>query len=200
MVTYHDVPVQEFIIALAEEFKKMPEMSPPEWAAIVKTGTHKERPPVDKNWWYMRTAAVLRTVAIKGPIGVSKLRSKYGGKKNRGVRPSHTVKGSGSIARKILQQLQAAQLTKLDKKGVYKGRVITPAGLKLMNNIANSISKTDAPKPTKKEAPLEKAKKVEKKASSEKSKHKETTTAPSEKPVEASEAKENDGAGSDKEA
>ena len=41
-----------------------------------------------------------------GPIGVSKLRTKYGGKKNRGHKPEHFYKGSGSVARKVLQQFE----------------------------------------------------------------------------------------------
>ena len=122
MATIYDIQIQELIKALAEEFKKMPEMTPPEWAYLVKTGNHKERPPTDKDWWYMRLAAILRTVAVRGPIGVSKLRGKYGGRKNRGVKPDKTVKGSGSIARKVLQQLQVANLVKLEKNSVQIGR------------------------------------------------------------------------------
>jgi small subunit ribosomal protein S19e len=54
----------------------------PEWAIFVKTGVHKERPPIQEDWWQIRAADVLRTIERMGPIGTQKLRTKYGGKKN----------------------------------------------------------------------------------------------------------------------
>lgn len=168
MVTSNDVPINDLIQAIAKEFKEMPEMKAPEWAFYVKTGNHKERPPVDKDWWYTRAAAVLRTVSVRGPIGVNKLRSKYGGKKNMGVRPEHTVKGSGSIARKILQQLEIAKLIKQDKKGVHKGRIITAEGIALLNKASASVYKPTDKKEKPEATPVEKSakpvEKIEKKA------------------------------------
>jgi small subunit ribosomal protein S19e len=106
---------------------------------------HKERVPVDKDWWYLRTASVLRTVYRLGPIGVSKLRTKYGGKKNRGVKKEHFFKGSGNILRKSLQQLEKAGLIKFTDKGIHKGRIITPKGKAFLDKIATSIQ-TQKPK------------------------------------------------------
>jgi len=45
-----------FIPALADALKKIPEFEAPEWAAFVKTGTSRERPPVDEDFWYIRSA------------------------------------------------------------------------------------------------------------------------------------------------
>lgn len=104
----------------------------PDWTPYVKTGMHKERPPADKEWFFIRAASILRTVGMKGPIGVSKLRVKYGGRKNRGYRPEHFYKGSGSIVRKALQQLDKSGLTVQAEKGVHKGRVVTPKGQSLL--------------------------------------------------------------------
>ena len=104
----------------------------PEWAPYVKTGMHKERPPADKDWFFLRAASILRIVGTKGPIGVSKLRIKYGGRKNNGVASSHFYKGSGSIVRKALQQLDKAGLTVQSEKGVHKGRVLTPKGQSML--------------------------------------------------------------------
>ncbi|HEC96161.1 MAG TPA: 30S ribosomal protein S19e, partial [Euryarchaeota archaeon] len=53
MVTVYDVPVTEFIERLAKELQKFEEIKPPEWAAYVKTGAHKERPPQREDWWYI---------------------------------------------------------------------------------------------------------------------------------------------------
>ena len=146
MPTMYDVESQELILKAAEELKKIPEIKPPVWAAFVKTGMHKERPPADSDWWYLRTASVLRTVYRLGPVGVSKLRAKYGGKKNRGVKKEHFYKGSGSILRKSLQQLEKAGFVKFTEKGVHKGRIATPKGKSFLDKIATQIS---GQKPTK---------------------------------------------------
>ena len=139
MPTMYDVDSQELILKVAEELKKIPEIKPPEWALFVKTGMHKERPPVNNDWWYVRTASVLRTVYRLGPIGVSKLRTKYGGKKNRGAKKEHFYKGSGSILRKSLQQLEKAGFVKFAEKGVHKGRIVTPKGKSFLDKIATQI-------------------------------------------------------------
>src|SRR3989344_9695850 len=102
MATMYDVDAQELILKAADELKKVPEIKAPAWAAFVKTGMHKERPPVNDDWWFVRTASLLRAVYRLGPVGVSKLRTKYGGKKNRGVKKEHFYKGSGNILRKSL--------------------------------------------------------------------------------------------------
>lgn len=135
----YDVDPQELIAKAAEELKKFPEIEPPEWAPFVKTGMHKERPPSNIDWWYLRTASVLRTVYRLGPVGVSKLRDKYGGKKNRGVKKEHFYKGSGNILRKVLQQLEKAGFVKFVEKGVHKGRTITPKGESFLDKIATQI-------------------------------------------------------------
>ncbi|MDP3989987.1 MAG: 30S ribosomal protein S19e [archaeon] len=125
----------------AEELKKQSLVQPPEWSKFVKTGHHKERLPDNPDWWYFRSAAVLRTVARLGPIGTEKLRAKYGGKKNRGHKPSHTYRASGSILRKVLQQLESSGLVKQAEKGVHKGRILTPKGVSLLDKIAVQLDK-----------------------------------------------------------
>lgn len=139
MPTMYDAEAQELISKAAEELKKIPEIRPPEWAPFAKTGMHKERPPVKNDWWYIRAASVLRAVYRLGPVGVSKLRAKYGGKKNRGVKKEHFYKGSGNILRKSLQQLEKAGFVKFAEKGVHKGRVITPKGRSFLDKIATQI-------------------------------------------------------------
>lgn len=141
MVISNDVPVNELVTQVASELKKMPEMNPPEWAAFVKTGAHKERPPVDEDWWFTRSAAMLLKIQKLGPVGVSKLRVHYGGKKNRGVRPGKFVKGSGNIARKIMQQLDSIELTKKVEKEQRKGRIIQPKGVSLLDKCAKTVQK-----------------------------------------------------------
>mgnify|MGYP003902899649 FL=1 len=74
----------------------------PEWASFVKTGTHRERPPDQDNWWSIRSAAILRKVAFKGPIGANHISQEYGGPRDRGVKPNRAAAGSRNIARTIL--------------------------------------------------------------------------------------------------
>ncbi len=134
MKSIYDAPRQELGEQVAEELKNYDEIKAPVWSQFVKTGTHKQRPPVQSDWWYRRTASVLIRVCRFGPIGVAKLRVKYGGKKRRGYKPAEFRKSSGNILRKILQQLESAGLIKQDTKGSHKGRVITGKGVSLLHN------------------------------------------------------------------
>ncbi len=137
MVTVYDVPPNKLIERLSKELRNKDEIQEPSWSSFVKTGVHKEKAPVQPDWWYDRVSAVLRSVYIEGPIGVSKLRGKYGGKQNRGSKPSKAAKGSGSIIRESLQQLESAGL--IEKKD--EGREMTPEGQSLMDNLSHEIMK-----------------------------------------------------------
>jgi small subunit ribosomal protein S19e len=138
MPTAYDVPANTLIKELAEYLKaNIPEIKPPTWALFVKTGTFAERVPFQSDWWYVRAAAVFRQVYIRGPISVKTLRILYGGRKKRGSAPEHHRPGSGSIIRKILQQLeQAGLVTKTNK-----GRVVTPKGQSIIDALATKILK-----------------------------------------------------------
>jgi len=168
MANIYDVNQTELIEKVAEELKKIPELKPTEWAAFVKTGVSKERPPIRSDWWYSRAASILRNVYRFGPIGVSKLRTKYGVKKNRGVKPGRFYRASGNIIRKILQQLAKAELIKEDKKGVHKGKVITPKGVKLLSKAAGEIKESKPKKETPKKVEEKPAEKHEEKPKQEK--------------------------------
>ena len=157
MTSVFDAPSGELIAKVAEKLKKISEIKPPEWAKFAKTGAHKQRPPAQSDWWYIRAAAVLRAVYKLGPVGVSKLRTKYGGKRNNGMAPEHFTKGSGNIIRKILQQLEKAELIKFVKTGIHKGRVIAPKGESLLDKTAIEISGVKVKKEPKHEVKAETA-------------------------------------------
>jgi len=135
------VNANELINKAADELKKQKLVEAAEWSKFVKTGHHKERLPDNNDWWFQRSAAILRSIAKLGPVGTQKLRTKYGGKKNRGHKPEHFYKASGSIIRKILQQLEKAELIKKEEKGVHKGRILTPKGVSFLDKIAVQIAK-----------------------------------------------------------
>lgn len=136
MVSVREVSADKFIEKAASELEKMNELKPPGWVFFVKTGIHKERPPTQKNWWWVRSASIMRKLHLKQDIGVSRLKKIYGGRKNRGVEPEHKYKASGKIIRNILQQLESAGYVKTEKK---KGRSLTPKGKKFLNDIAKSL-------------------------------------------------------------
>ena len=75
MVSVWDVPQNVFVEYVAEELKQNDHIKPPVWAVYVKTGVHKERPPSANDWWYKRTASILKNIYKLGPVGVSKLRT-----------------------------------------------------------------------------------------------------------------------------
>jgi len=139
MPTPYDVPPPILIERVARYLKNNTDsVRPPAWAPFVKTGIHAQRVPENPDWWYVRCASLLRKVYIKGPIGIEHLRSEYGGRKDRGVRPEHTRKGSGAIIRNGLKQLEEAGLVTTSKQ---RGRVVTPEGRRLLDLLSTEIKK-----------------------------------------------------------
>ncbi len=139
MITPYDVPAQRFIEKLAKYIKEnIDQVQPPAWAQVAKTGSHVEKQPQNPDWWYTRSASILRKVYAHGPIGLEKLRADYGGRKGFRVRPNHASKSGGSNIRKALQQLEAAGLIQTTKP---RGRTVTPKGRKLMQEVADDLHK-----------------------------------------------------------
>lgn len=133
MATVFDVKAGELHKKVVEELKKSQNLKMPDWANFVKTGHGKDRVPAEKDWWQMRASSILRRIYLLGPIGTSKLRTKYGNRKNRGAAPEKFVRASGKIIRTILQQLEKEGLVKQVEKSGHKGRVITPKGKSLLD-------------------------------------------------------------------
>ncbi len=135
MTTIYDVPAEMLIKNVAQKLKNDQKVKPPEWASFAKTGAHKELSPDNAEWWFVRCASILRRICINGPVGVSRIRSFYGGRHRNGVKPVHFSKGSGSVAREALQQLEKAGFVKAQKTG----RTISPAGQSFLDNAANEV-------------------------------------------------------------
>lgn len=125
---------KEFIQKLAIELKKIPEFNVPEWALFAKSGSSRQRPPIDPDFWYIRTASILRQFYLQGVVGVGRLRVKYGSNKNRGSQPSRFRKASGKLIRTILQQSEKAGLVeKIDKN--QHGRRLSVKGKEFLDSI-----------------------------------------------------------------
>lgn len=136
MTTVYDVPPTPLIRAVADKLKGEKALTPPQWAAFVTTGIHTEKPPVEADWWHTRAAAVLRKVYVMGPIGTERLRSEFGGPRDRGAKPNRAKSGSGSIVRESLQQLEQAGLVETVKG---EGRKVSAKGRSLLDNAAHEV-------------------------------------------------------------
>lgn len=121
--------------SLAEALKKMPEFKKPEWVDFVKTSTHKMRPTADADFWHKRAASILRQIYSRNLVGVNRLRTRYGGRKNRGVKPAEFRKSSGKIIRVILQQAEKAGFIEKAKQGKKSGRRLTENGRKFLESL-----------------------------------------------------------------
>ncbi|MEL9914363.1 MAG: 30S ribosomal protein S19e [Thermoplasmatales archaeon] len=134
MVNLKDVPPDILIKELSSRLKG--QVVEPPWIKEVKTGQHKERGPEDPDWYFIRTASVLRKIALNSPIGVESLASEYGGKIDRGSARYHAGKGSRKIIRSVVQELERLGYVTKNRKG----RSISPAGTKMLISVANEIA------------------------------------------------------------
>jgi len=149
MASVFDVPGTDLVHETARELKQKGAKKP-SWTEFVKTGVSRERAPQEEDWYYVRMASILRRIYIDGPQGVQSLRTYYGGRKNRGVRPHKVYKASGKIVRSCLQELDLLGFTKKEKKG----RTITPKGTSFLNKVSKELAKKlkEQPKKERKKA------------------------------------------------
>ena len=132
----YDMKADEYNLKLAEALKQIPEIKEPDWALFVKTGISKKRPPQESDFWNKRAASILRQIYIHNVVGVNRLKTRYGGRKNRGMKPERFKKGSGKIIRTILQQAESAGLLeKFNESGKRAGRRLTEKGRELLEGI-----------------------------------------------------------------
>jgi small subunit ribosomal protein S19e len=136
----YELNSQEYNLKLAEALKQIPEFKEPEWAKFVKSSPSKERPIEDADFWHKRAASILRQIYKNKIVGVNRLRTKYGSKKNRGMKPERFMKSGGKIIRTILQQADKAGFTEIlrETKGTKEkrpGRRITAKGKLFLEGI-----------------------------------------------------------------
>ena len=140
MPTVYDIPADDFIKRVAEYLKEnRTEVTPPQWSAFVKTGSHVERLPQTPDWWYTRSASILRKIYVEGPIGIGRLKKEYGGRLGKGTIGEHKRSGGGEIVRDALQQLEKAGLVKTVEK---RGRMVTESGRTLLDSLASEVKKS----------------------------------------------------------
>ena len=147
MTTLYDIPAELLNPALAARLAAEKSVETPDWAEFVKTGVSRERPPSQENWWFLRSAALMRKISREGPIGVTHLSQAFGGRKDNGAAPNTPGVASRHIIRTALQQLEASGLvekvptrtveTEEGPDPLYAGRRITAAGQKMIDSVAH---------------------------------------------------------------
>ena len=136
MANIFDVKGSDLVSRAAEQLKG--KIKKPDYINYVKSGANKERPPLDPDFWYVRSASILRQVYINGPVGVSKLRTRYGSAKGHSVHRHHHQDAGGSVIRDSLMALETINFVKKTKKG----RVITPQGKSFLDRLSKEMTVT----------------------------------------------------------
>jgi SSU ribosomal protein S19E len=134
MSNAYDVKPSELNKRLAEALKG--KIVQPEFVNFVKSGPGKERMPADENFWYVRSASILRQVYVNGPVGTSRLRTRYGNRVSHTRSRKHHKRAGGNAIRKALQALEKAGYL----KNTPAGRVITPEGKSLIDKTSNTLT------------------------------------------------------------
>jgi small subunit ribosomal protein S19e len=135
MVNVRTIEAGKYNLELADALKKVDEIEMPEWANFIKTGAAKQRPNNDPDFWQKRAASILRQIYLNDVVGVQRLRTRYGSKKNRGVKPRRFKRGAGKNIRLILQQSEKAGFVE-KVKGKVNGRKLTNEGKKFLEEVA----------------------------------------------------------------
>lgn len=120
---------------LAKALKDVSEFSKPEWVDFVKSSTHKQRPIFDEDFWHKRAASILRQIYIHKILGVERMRTRYGGRKDMGMKPPRFKKSGGKIIRVILQQAELAGFVE-KSTGKKAGRQLTNNGKDFLEGVA----------------------------------------------------------------
>lgn len=131
-----DVAARDFIITYAKHLKRTRKITPPVWSEIVKTGKHKELPPNDPDWFYIRCAAIARRIYISPHVGVGAFKRAFGGSYRRGTQPNVYTTASGAVIHRALKALEKIRVVKKLKTG---GRKLTSLGQRDLDFIAYQV-------------------------------------------------------------
>ena len=136
MANIYEADSQKLIDLAASRLKESG-IAKPAYIPYVKSGAGKERVPASEDFFYARCASVLRQVYMNGPIGISKLRTKYGSKKGHVVHRHHHARAGGSIIKDAFDALEKKGYIKTTKQG----RVITATGKSFLDKLSNETLK-----------------------------------------------------------
>ncbi len=135
MITVFDVNPNKLIHAVAQELEKNKSITPPEFTKYVKSGSHVELAPVQKNFWYIRCASILRQAYVRNKVTLGGLRTHYGGAQKNVVHTAHHRDAGGAIIRNAFKQLETSGYLLKEKDG----RVLSPQGRKFLDGISAKL-------------------------------------------------------------
>lgn len=137
LVDIYQINHQKFITAISSYLKNNSQLEIPKDYIFKKTCSGKENCPLDSEWYYSRTASILRRTMVymvqndnKG-ITTARLASVYGCSKNRGFRPSKHVPATKSIIKKGFRDLESIGWIKKEEKG----RILTEKAINDLSEI-----------------------------------------------------------------
>ena len=136
MTTVYDVDGNVLVASVARRLKESG-IKKPAYIDLVKSSAGRERPPSDSDFWYMRCASILRTVYLNGPIGISRLRTKYGSNQAHKRSKHHQKRSGGSMIKDAFDVLESQGYVKKNDKG----RTITAKGKSLLDKTSSEIAR-----------------------------------------------------------
>ncbi|MEM0087089.1 MAG: 30S ribosomal protein S19e [Candidatus Micrarchaeaceae archaeon] len=136
MSTIKDVNPETLVKLAGSKLKEM-NIPKPYYVNIVKSGAGRERVPADEDFWYIRCASILRQVYLNGPVGISRLATRYGNRKRHTTRRHHHYKAGRSMIKDAFDALEKLNYI----KKTPKGRVITPLGMSFLDKLSSEIAK-----------------------------------------------------------
>jgi len=138
MATIYDVPADALLEEAAARLEDR--IEEPDWVQFTKAGEDRELPPEQDDFYHVRAASLLRKVADRGPIGVERLATAYGGKQRGSnrytVAPGKHRAGSKKLVRKPLQQLEEEGLVETAQG---EGRRVSPEGQSFLDEVATDV-------------------------------------------------------------
>ena len=135
-----DVDQHDLVKQIAAYLKKGGKVKVPESADMIKLARFNELPPVDPDWYFVRTASIARHLYLRSPAGVKSFKKIYGARKRNGTAPPHFCIAAGGALRKCLQTLEGINWVEKHPEG---GRVLTKTGRKDLDRIASHIRATN---------------------------------------------------------
>lgn len=136
MANIFEIESDQLVKRTAEKLREQ-NISKPSYVDYVKSGAGRDRAPTDDSFWYMRCASILRQTYVNGPIGISKLRTRYGNRKRHVVTHPHHKRAGGSIIKDAFDTLEKAGYVAKTKDG----RTITDKGKSFLDKVANELLK-----------------------------------------------------------
>jgi len=134
-VCVKDVDAFKWIKGFAAHLKTQGQLEVPEFVDYTKTSSAKTLAPQDPDWYYVRSAAVLRRVYLRPFTGIGGLSKVFGSAYGKS-RPMHFRTAAKGVLRHVLQSLEKLGLLTKSDDG---GRVITKAARRDCDRVAMKV-------------------------------------------------------------